>query len=791
MFGTTPNEIVDSGGVAPDPATVPARAAPSFFENFTQAAVGGAMGHASELGAVYQGQRFLTDQTNAIRTHDPEFADKLKNHYGALPDVESGMFSGNPQIGTWAAHLAGADPQQDLVDTIESQHKIEDWKKLHPEITDVPSINSGIAQVKNQQDIVDKEAEEAQQRSAGINIPGIGKVSGAGLLGGIAASFAPSNPSQAIFNIALAGTGGISKDLIAGTGARIASNAAANGVVSAVSQSVLAAPQAEQYGVQRDYKQEAFGVLANTLLGGMISGAHEIGEHYFPATTAKAMQEVKGAVDGAVKKTGEVSDALKEVAAAHTPDEANAIVAGMPLETKLDVLHEVSPNPSAEERGVMQAGEKELVIEKAGKQAGMEYPETAQHVVEVAKAIESGRKIPETNEQKNVDFTSLPPSEQQEPTLPPSLAGAKTNYNYGPTKPFTLNFDSDVDKALYIVSSSGSKADARYRDFLQKNGFSDADIQEQGKAIRDKIKGMAKNGEPGELKIEKTNELKQKPVQATTKEAPTIKYPVQTLLKRKGGVKVGSNLDAELRSMGINPKTAPGLFKTMGKLTDVDNFPHSEWDLSSAPKDETGNYVDRQYILDALQSERAGRPITRQEISPETGRIAPGSKDDLERYAQEHGVDTEGKSVDEAIAEIRQHEADLEAAKHEQEEIDTVGAREESQDKELEAKYHAIEQRVMPTEGEQHVIPGTEKIGDKDLAERKMEEPLKSGKPQKEANEGLFDTGARQQQELFKDLKPEDAAPISDEKDMTVKDAIDDIKEHEGLLKAMTTCFLG
>jgi len=51
--------------------------------------------------------------------------------------------------------------------------------------------------------------------------------------------------------------------------------------------------------------------------------------------------------------------------------------------------------------------------------------------------------------------------------------------------------------------------------------------------------------------------------------------------------------------------------------------------------------------------------------------------------------------------------------------------------------------------GEQTVIPGAEKISDKELAERKMEEPLREAIAQKAANEGLFDVAGRSQQDMF------------------------------------------
>lgn len=53
--------------------------------------------------------------------------------------------------------------------------------------------------------------------------------------------------------------------------------------------------------------------------------------------------------------------------------------------------------------------------------------------------------------------------------------------------------------------------------------------------------------------------------------------------------------------------------------------------------------------------------------------------------------------------------------------------------------------------GEQHVLEGAEKLTDKQLAERLSEGGMKSTKPQKAMDEGLFDVAGRNQQELFQD----------------------------------------
>jgi len=57
-----------------------------------------------------------------------------------------------------------------------------------------------------------------------------------------------------------------------------------------------------------------------------------------------------------------------------------------------------------------------------------------------------------------------------------------------------------------------------------------------------------------------------------------------------------------------------------------------------------------------------------------------------------------------------------------------------------------------PTErtaqGEQFVIPGAERISERELAERRMAERMKSGRAQKAADAGLFDLAARKQRKL-------------------------------------------
>jgi hypothetical protein len=63
------------------------------------------------------------------------------------------------------------------------------------------------------------------------------------------------------------------------------------------------------------------------------------------------------------------------------------------------------------------------------------------------------------------------------------------------------------------------------------------------------------------------------------------------------------------------------------------------------------------------------------------------------------------------------------------------------------------------TAGEQHVIPGAEKISDAEVAKRKAGEPLKPRVAQKPADEGLFGDEANPTDLVDLAARPKDAKP--------------------------------
>lgn len=86
-----------------------------------------------------------------------------------------------------------------------------------------------------------------------------------------------------------------------------------------------------------------------------------------------------------------------------------------------------------------------------------------------------------------------------------------------------------------------------------------------------------------------------------------FKRPVSHTLKKLGGIDPRSPAAQDLYAQGITPKTAPGLFRN-GGMGDVDNLDPSKFPDTMAG-DGTGNYADRQGVIDAIVAEARGEPL--------------------------------------------------------------------------------------------------------------------------------------------------------------------------------------
>jgi len=139
-------------------------------------------------------------------------------------------------------------------------------------------------------------------------------------------------------------------------------------------------------------------------------------------------------------------------------------------------------------------------------------------------------------------------------SLPADLSGAKPRYSFG-RKQYVLTFESDVDRALYVVAQAKpSKADARYLAWLQQQ-FPDvleADLRAAGQRIRNEvIKPQARDGEGGTLRVADTGYGSETRPAAGAPVAPAPKPPVATIregrdLSATASV-IGDSIDVQLK----------------------------------------------------------------------------------------------------------------------------------------------------------------------------------------------------------------------------------------------------
>lgn len=117
---------------------------------------------------------------------------------------------------------------------------------------------------------------------------------------------------------------------------------------------------------------------------------------------------------------------------------------------------------------------------------------------------------------------------------------------------------------------------------------------------------------------------------AARKQSYAERFPVLSVVKRKGGVRVGSKLDYELRAMDVTPKTHPGLFVKNGGIGDVDNFVQSEDAIFARLADDGAGYVDPRAVMESIRSELGGTPLRTAEEE-----VTAAALDNLDKVAGE------------------------------------------------------------------------------------------------------------------------------------------------------------
>jgi len=135
------------------------------------------------------------------------------------------------------------------------------------------------------------------------------------------------------------------------------------------------------------------------------------------------------------------------------------------------------------------------------------------------------------------------------------------------------------------------------------------------------------------------------------------KQPILSYLKKRGGIRIGSTADQNLRSMGITPKTNVGLFRKNGGIGELDNI--DTYSLQSAIGSEvqipTENAnASEAWLYERISDETFGKSLD-QVVNDEQSGV-----DQLERQLEAYGIDT-AKMSNEEIADmldgIREKEA--------------------------------------------------------------------------------------------------------------------------------------
>ena len=159
---------------------------------------------------------------------------------------------------------------------------------------------------------------------------------------------------------------------------------------------------------------------------------------------------------------------------------------------------------------------------------------------------------------------------------------------------------------------------------------------------------MLRGADETKVMVQAVKEARAGQRSAGRKKSFAERQPVLALVKSKGGVRVGSQLDSALRAMDVTPKTHPGLFVKKGGIGDLDNFVASEDDfLAGLPLDETGMYVDPRELYGAIRSELGGVPLkSADEIAAED------YLDNIDRVASEW-LEAVGLADNATVKEVR------------------------------------------------------------------------------------------------------------------------------------------
>lgn len=228
----------------------------------------------------------------------------------------------------------------------------------------------------------------------------------------------------------------------------------------------------------------------------------------------------------------------------------------------------------------------------------------------------------------------------EEPKLPRNLAGTKPRY-----KGETPQFESDIDKALYIVGNEVKKStsDAKYREFLAKHGYDDAAIAAGSKQIRRHVKNVAESAEPGTLKIETQN--KTRPTEQPTPPKVYSKVTEQGIDKDELRSHM-RNKDVRLREdtntiyEKLTKESSPATNPTVAEIAQKQEQLYSEGFAPNMTSDELSKAMDEVFPPKEGAEPSDETPIPKPKIEEPTGDYQSFVVNEAKKFGIELDKDT-------------------------------------------------------------------------------------------------------------------------------------------------------
>jgi hypothetical protein len=264
-----------------------------------------------------------------------------------------------------------------------------------------------------------------------------------------------------------------------------------------------------------DYDQLKEAAFGGGVLGGLLGGASggveggldgarselDFKRHASLEKSKTQVKREKG-TDANIKKaeaTVETIDRLQQVDSQGSPTKATqaalAEAARFSIEEDEDALDAEAERDTADERKkILAAAEATATQQELPPQAA---PATDEKIAETKPVAEKATEA---------DLTEVQPSRatdmESAPKFPKELEKSGSNYSAF-NREFTLNFESDLDRAAYYVANETkkSKSHDKFLAFGESHGYTPAELVAHGKTVKSNIKSMAQVSKPGALSL--------------------------------------------------------------------------------------------------------------------------------------------------------------------------------------------------------------------------------------------------------------------------------------------------